>query len=397
MSQRGKNFLRQIPLHGVILFLCLLWITPTVGLLVTSFRPRQDVAESGWWTVFVPREIVGEKEYDRFCVSCHGPGGDGVASADLSSPERIEQYRRSVALTRDLRKPLPDGSPHVAELPDPQQTADILAYLRTISGVDSAASRSRFTVSNYVDAVVGYSGRASYVESQCAEGNPEGDNACIGTGLTSERSMLRGFWNSLLVAIPSTILPILFAAFAAYAFSWLDFKGRQILFVILVALQIVPLQMTLIPIYRIYTQLGLTGTFLGVWLFHTGFGLPYAIYLTRNFLGSLPRDLFESAYLDGASHWTAFYRLAIPLSTPALASLAIFQFLWVWNDLLVALVFLGGQTPVLTWQINSLVGRFTGMHLQTAAAFLSIILPMLIFFLMQRYFVRGLLAGAVKG
>jgi alpha-glucoside transport system permease protein len=169
------------------------------------------------------------------------------------------------------------------------------------------------------------------------------------------------------------------------------------MFVILVALQIVPLQMTLIPIFRVFARVGLTGSFLGVWLFHTGFGLPYAIYLTRNFLSSLPRDLFESAYLDGASHWTAFWRLAIPLSVPALASLGIFQFLWVWNDLLVALVFLGGQTPVLTWQISNLVGRFTGMHLLTAAAFISMILPMIVFFSLQRFFVRGLLAGAVKG
>ena len=180
-------------------------------------------------------------------------------------------------------------------------------------------------------------------------------------------------------------------------FSWFAFPGRQWLFVALVALQIVPLQMTLIPIYRIYADVGLTGTFIGIWLFHTGFGLPYAIYLSRNFLSALPRDLFESAYLDGASHWTVFWRLAIPLSVPALASLAIFQFLWVWNDLLVALVFLGGQTPVLTYQISSLVGRFTGQHLLSAAAFISMILPMIIFFSMQRYFVRGLLAGAVKG
>ncbi|MGD2178207.1 MAG: carbohydrate ABC transporter permease, partial [Anaerolineae bacterium] len=144
--------------------------------------------------------------------------------------------------------------------------------------------------------------------------------------------------------------------------------------------------------------LGLNGTFLGIWLFHTGFGLPYAIYLMRNFLGSLPRDLFESAYLDGASHWTAFWRLALPLSVPALASLAIFQFLWIWNDLLVALVFLGGRNPVLTYQISNMVSSLgAGWHLLTAAAFVSIILPMIVFFSLQRFFVRGLLAGAVKG
>jgi len=156
--------------------------------------------------------------------------------------------------------------------------------------------------------------------------------------------------------------------------------------------------MTLIPISRFYSGLGLNGTFLGIWLFHTGFGLPYAIYLMRNFLGSLPREVFESAYLDGANHWTAFIKLAIPLSVPALASLAIFQFLWIWNDLLVALVFLGGRHPVMTYQIGNMVTSLgSGWHLLTAAAFISMALPLIIFFALQRYFVSGLLSGSVKG
>jgi alpha-glucoside transport system permease protein len=173
---------------------------------------------------------------------------------------------------------------------------------------------------------------------------------------------------------------------------------RTWIFALLVGLQIVPLQMTLIPISRLYAQLGLNGTLPGIWLFHLGFGLPYAIYLMRNFLGALPRDLFESAYIDGATHWTAFWQLAVPLATPAMASLAIFQFLWVWNDLLVALVFLGGQYPVMTYQISNMVTSLgSGWHLLTAAAFLSMALPMIIFFALQRYFVRGMLAGSVKG
>ena len=222
--------------------------------------------------------------------------------------------------------------------------------------------------------------------------------------LENYRSALSGggfgnaFLNSMAVAIPSTVIPVTVAAFAAYAFSWMDFRGRQWLFALLVGLQIVPLQMTLIPISQLYTRIGLGGTFLGVWLFHTGFGLPYAIYLMRNFLGSLPRELFESAYLDGASHWTAFYRLAIPLAVPAIASLGIFQFLWIWNDLLVALVFLGGNQPVLTYQISNMVTSLgSGWHVLTAAAFISMLLPMIVFFSLQRYFVRGLLAGSVKG
>jgi alpha-glucoside transport system permease protein len=153
-----------------------------------------------------------------------------------------------------------------------------------------------------------------------------------------------------------------------------------------------------LPIFKLYVDVGLNGTFLGVWLFHTGFGLPYAIYLTRNFLGSLPKEIFESVYLDGASPWTAFTKLALPLSIPALASLGIFQLLWIWNDLLVALVFLGGDTPVMTYQISNMVTSLgAGWHLLTAAAFLSFLVPMIIFFALQRFFVRGLLGGAIKG
>ncbi|MBX3064462.1 MAG: carbohydrate ABC transporter permease [Anaerolineae bacterium] len=210
--------------------------------------------------------------------------------------------------------------------------------------------------------------------------------------------MATAFLNSLLVAVPSTLIPILFAAFAAYAISWLHFPGRTVLFAVLVGLQVVPLQMTLIPISRLYAQLGMNGTFLGIWLFHTGFGLPYAIYLMRNFLGSLPTELFEACYIDGANHWIVFWQIVLPLSVPALASLAIFQFLWIWNDLLVALVFLGGEHPVLTYQISNMVTSLgSGWHLLTAAAFISMLLPMLIFFGLQRFFVRGLLSGSVKG
>lgn len=216
----------------------------------------------------------------------------------------------------------------------------------------------------------------------------------------TQQGMGQSFLNSLTIAIPATTIPILAAAFAAYAFSWMEFPGRQTLFVVLVGLLVVPLQMTLIPILRLYNNLGLAGTFLGIWLAHTGYGLPFAIYLLRNFIGALPRDLFESAFLDGASHLTAFFRIALPLSIPAVASLATFQFLWVWNDLLVALVYLGGTQDVapVTVTVSNLVNSLgQGWHLLTAAAFVSMALPVLVFLLLQRYFVRGILAGAVKG
>jgi alpha-glucoside transport system permease protein len=220
------------------------------------------------------------------------------------------------------------------------------------------------------------------------------------------------FLNSLAVTIPSTVIPITIASFAAYAFSWMEFRGRYVLFVIVVGLLVVPLQMALIPILRLYTQgvtlfgmqifpdLDLQGTFLGVWLAHAGFGLPLAVYLLRNYIGSLPSSIIESAKIDGADHFTIFWRLVIPLSVPALAAFAIFQFLWVWNDLLVAYVFLGGagQNRVLTVALRELVGsRGENWQLLTSAAFISMALPLIVFFSLQKYFVRGLTAGSVKG
>jgi alpha-glucoside transport system permease protein len=215
-----------------------------------------------------------------------------------------------------------------------------------------------------------------------------------------QSNMGESFINSLFITIPATIIPIMIAAFAAYAFAWMNFPGRNLLFVIVVGLLVVPLQQTLIPILRLYSRLGLTGTFPGIWLAHTGYGLPFSIYLLRNFFGTLPHEMLESAYLDGASAFTAFFRLVLPLSVPAIASLVIFQFIWVWNDLLVALIYLGGYPSVapLTVTISNLVNSLgAGWQLLTAAAFISMALPLVIFFTLQRYFVRGILAGSVKG
>jgi alpha-glucoside transport system permease protein len=388
--------LGNLPTHVVLIGLCLIWMIPTLGLLVTSFRPFQDVNETGWWTVLSPPE--GSAAYSQSCASCHGADGKAVPTADLSDPTLVTKFRRSFTLLAALKREskINPGQPHMGGIPvpDEQTAADIATYLRRISGIDAHPT---FTLNNYIDALVGYRGTNTYV-ADCAAGTQATDLHCDSSDLSNPRGMAQSFINSLIVAVPSTILPILFAAFAAYALSWLHFPGRQWMFAILVALQIVPLQMTLIPISRLYAQLGLNGTFLGVWLFHTGFGLPYAIYLTRNFLVGLPTELFEAAYLDGADHWTVFRRLAIPLAVPALASLAIFQFLWIWNDLLVALVFLGGSHPVMTYQISTMVSSHgSGWHLLTAAAFISMALPLIVFFALQRYFVRGLLAGSVKG
>jgi len=227
-----------------------------------------------------------------------------------------------------------------------------------------------------------------------------------------KQGMTRAFFNSVIITVPSTVLVILVAAWAAYAFAWMKFPARNVLFLLMVALLVVPVQMTLIPVLRLYTDVTVdaelpilggrvfgTSSYVGMWVAHTAYGLPFAIYLLRNFFGSLPRDLFESAYLDGASDLRVFFRIVLPLSMPAISALAIFQFLWVWNDLLVALILLGDPNLApMTLKISNLVSSFgTNYQVLTSAAFISMALPLVIFFALQRYFVQGILAGAVKG
>jgi alpha-glucoside transport system permease protein len=349
-----------------------------------------------------------QAEYRVACESCHGADGVLLIEADLSDSAVAGQYTRTNRLLGMLREEI-DGQPHVQDpewqalIQDRSRSREALErlvpvsqHLGVLSGGGPAVDYS-LTASNWIDALVGYKGTTTY-QQDCATGVSEsGQFNCNLSDLLNPEGMARAFLNSLWVTIPATILPILLAAFAAYAFAWLDFRGRTWMFAALVGLQIVPLQMTLVPIAQLYSRLGLESSFLGIWLFHTGLGLPYAVYLLRNFLGGLPRDLFESAYLDGANHWTAFWRVAVPLSVPAIASLGIFQFLWVWNDLLVALILLPGN-PVLTYQVTTLIDPKGGnWHLLTAAAFLSMLVPMIVFLAFQRYFVRGMLAGAVKG
>jgi len=215
----------------------------------------------------------------------------------------------------------------------------------------------------------------------------------------AQGGMGRALINSLAITLPATIIPIMIAAFAAYAFTFLEFKGRDVLFVVVVSLLVVPNHIALVPLLRLYGDLGMVGTFPAVWLAHIGFGMPLAIFILRNYMASLPSSLIESAKIDGASHFATFWRLVVPLSVPALASFAIFQFLWVWNDLLVALIFIGpGQNEPMTVNLAGLIGQQgQGWQLITAGGFFTMAVPLLVFLSMQRYFVRGMTAGAVKG
>jgi alpha-glucoside transport system permease protein len=289
-TKTGNNRLRKIlsgaPLRIAIITIAFLWTIPTVGLLITSFRPPNDISTSGWWTIF-------------------------------QHPFEMSQY----------------------------------------------------TIQNYAQVLT-------------ADG------------------MGNAFLNSLLVTIPAVVIPITIAAFAAYAFAWLEFPGRRFFFVVVVGLMVVPLQSALVPLLRLYVSIDLNGTFLGVWLAHTGFGLPLAVFLFYGYISTLPAEIIESAHVDGASPLTTFSRLILPLSVPVIASFAIFQFLWVWNDLLVALVFLGTrkEVAVVTSRLAALIGeRGQDWHVLTSGAFITMFIPLLVFFSLQRFFVRGLTAGSVKG
>jgi alpha-glucoside transport system permease protein len=273
--------LSRVPVHAAVVLFALVWCVPTIGLIVSSFRPPNLVQTTGWWTAF---------------------------------------------------------------------------------------SSFQFTLENY-------------------------------QRVLSTNNMGTSFVNSLVITIPSTIIPLAIATYAAYAFSCMKLPGRRTLFLILIALLVVPLQTTLVPVLRVFSSAGLTGTFPALWLAHTGYGLPLTVYLMRNFIGSLPAELLEAASIDGASPLGTFFRIILPLSVPALASVAIFQFLWVWNDLLVALVFVGGSQDVapVTVTVSNLVNSLgQNWQLLTAAAFIASALPLLVFLSLQRYFVRGLLAGSYR-
>ncbi|HEY9151717.1 MAG TPA: carbohydrate ABC transporter permease, partial [Anaerolineales bacterium] len=358
------KFFSSLLVNGSLAVICLLWTIPTFGLLISSFRDRIDINSSGWWTVFPHKDWVSvQKIIPASNVDRYQP----MTLAGITAT--FEQFQQGI--NQNGKRYIWIGNRRIGYL-------DVEAYTWTAS--------TTFTLENYKQVLA--SGNYTV---KLANGTTETDQGA---------DMGSGFLNSLAVTIPATVIPIAIAAFAAYGFAWMKFPGRKMLFALVVGLLVVPLQIALIPILKNFVSLHLNGTFLAVWLAHTGFGLPLATYLLFNYISELPRDIFEAAFVDGASHFKIFMQLVLPLSVPALASFAIFQFLWVWNDYLVALVFIGGasQNQVLTQRLAGIVGSLgQNWELLTAAAFLTMIVPLIVFFSLQRYFVRGLLAGSVKG
>ncbi len=280
IGERLVRMTQKAPIHVALVAIALIWLLPTIGLLITSIRPRNEIQASGWWTVF--------------------------------------------------------------------------------------AGHLDFTISNY--------------QQVLAQGN-----------------MLSAFFNSVSIVVPSTILPLILSSMAAFAFAWIRFPGRDLLFLTVIGMLLIPAQMTFIPLSRLVGQMHLGGSFIPIWLVHTAFALPFGIFLLRNFFITLPKDLIEAARIDGAGNVDIFRRIVVPLSVPALASLGIFQFLWTWNDLLMALVFAPRQGQPMTVQITTLLGTYASeWYILAAASFLVMVVPLAVFFSLQRYFVQGLLAGSVK-
>lgn len=376
--------LRRSPLtflvHLSVLVIVILWTLPTAGLFISSFRDKDQLALSGWWTSLTASE--------QNLVDRTGDPETQIQRGDLyvlagqllldDEPVDIKAFGFS------SREPTAYQPGDVAEMNDGTLTVTEDGHYEMVSNEPFKGSRGKRIF--YTAVVPPKFGLDNYREVLTAEG--------IG----------RSFINSLTVTIPATIIPILIAAYAAYALSWMKMPGRNLLIAMVVGLLVVPLQMSLIPLLRLYNDIGAffgvgAKTYLGIWLAHTGFGLPLAIYLLRNYISSLPREIIESAKVDGATDFEIFMRIVLPLSFPALASFGIFQFLWVWNDLLVATVFLGTgeEHMVLTARLRELLGSRGGnWEILTASAFVSIAVPLTVFFALQRYLVRGLLSGSVK-
>ncbi len=367
--------------HLSVILIVLVWTIPTIGILVSSFRSKDEISVSGWWTALTTSAHNEITFTEPPSAATQDAGKYVIAGNVLNGKGKVTRF--GVRIT----KPTEFAAGDTADLPGGGGTLTINA-----DGSYRLVSDTPFE---------GSTGRRIYYTAALP---PSFTLKNYDTVLHSE-GIGQSFLNSLTVTIPATVIPILIAAYAAYALAWMRFPGRALLLSIIVGLLVVPLQMSLIPLLRLYNDIGdvfgvPAKTYLGIWLAHTGFGLPLAIYLLRNYIAGLPNEIMESARVDGATDFEIFVRIVLPLSVPALASFAIFQFLWVWNDLLVAIVFLGNteQQLVLTGRLRELLGSRGGdWEILTTSAFVSIVVPLAVFFSLQRYLVRGLLAGSVKG
>ena len=368
--------------HFFLLIIVFIWVIPTFGLLISSLRDKDQVALTGWWTALKHNEFNEIVRTEKSTVQFE-ENGVFVISGNLlknSSSKSVINFGITSKNPKAFKAPskvtMKNGSTFYLQKDGSYRWTSDKEFKhkkgkRIFLTVNTPPS---LTLENYKEVLV-------------------------------FRGLGQSFINSLTVAVPSTIIPLIIGAFAAYALSWMNFYGRDLIFATIVCLLVVPLQMSLIPILTVYNQIGnffgvSAKSYVGIWLAHTGFGLPLKIFLLRNFIKSLPHEMFEAARVDGASHYQIFMKIILPLSIPAFASIGILQFLWVWNDLLVALVFLDKMPSeiVLTSRLREMLGEFSqNWEILTTSAFVSMIVPLFVFLSLQRYFIRGLVAGSVKG
>jgi len=396
-----------IATHLATLLLVIIWIVPTLGLLVTSLRSQDAISETGWWRALQGAPITAvvavpvddqQPVQDGWRLETNlfdGPAAEGLPD-DILARRSVEAFgvsRLRGANTAPGETAQGRGGLSVTVSRDGDLVATAPERFEGPLALPMALiAPPQVTLENYAEVLTDMD--AERRADALAQGRTLDDL------LFSEEALFGPFVNTLTVAIPATVIPIVIAAFAAYALAWMEFPGRGLLIAVVVGLLVVPLQLAFVPLTIIHSWLGIGKSFLGIWLAHTGFGLPLAIYLLRNYMVGLPRDIIENARVDGATDFQIFWKIVLPLSFPALASFAIFQFLWTWNDLLVASVFLPSDTEntVMTrFVVTNLLGSRGGeWHILAAAAFVMIAVPLVVFFTMQRFLVRGLLAGSVK-
>ncbi|MBB5571490.1 MULTISPECIES: carbohydrate ABC transporter permease [Rhizobium] len=385
LGNLGRIGPARLFVHFAVVLIVVIWLLPTLGIFITALRDKDQIVVSGWWTAFA--------------------GSTRTTAVRLAGTDKATQDGPNYVITGNVSG---DGN---------GGNGKIQSFGLRVQDPAAFKAGAPADIGNGETLTVNADGRYRYQKNAAFDADTRGKRIYLTIAtppqftLQNYRTVLTGegigqsFINSLTVTIPATIIPILIAAFAAYALAWMEFPGRALLIALVVGLIVVPLQMSLIPLLRIYNEIGQifgvpSKTYPGIWMAHTAFGLPLAIYLLRNYIAGLPKEIIESARVDGASDFDIFVKIILPLSFPALASFAIFQFLWVWNDLLIAMVFLGTDKDhlVLTAALNALLGSRGGnWEILTASAFVTIIIPLLVFFGLQRYLVRGLLAGSVKG
>ena len=427
LGSRLKRSLTNVP-TAVLWIIVAIWTLPTIGLFVSSVRSPELIEEEGWWTIgpnAVEAGLRSDADADRF-----------VAEETARQQAEFDARAESRQAVQDRLDDLPEEE---LEICDPDAAFDpgaLLGGTPDCIPAEEAGEEAEVDGDEPFDPGAILGGGGSGTDRPQREFTPNVDRPPVGVGDSLGRdlsldnydqvlfgtsggrdTMITHFWNSLAIVIPATLIPIAIAAFAAYAFAWMDFRFKNWLFVGLVSLMALPNQMAFVPLLSLYNrggswtvpftdttlrlipEVGLANSSSAVWLTHTAFGLPLAIFLLHNYMSGLPGDVIEAARIDGASHFTIFRKIVLPLSIPALAAFGIFQFLWTWNDFLIASIFLNaGNGEPMTVAVAQLQGMFGDARtLRFAAAFVTMIVPMLVFFSMQKHFVRGLLAGSVKG